>query len=535
MNDGKHAHAHARRARGFTLVELLVVILIILLVSAVTLPLVIPAISNRQMSEAARILQGGLVAARDSAIRNNAPRGIRLLSDPAFNGLAGAPFACNRFIPIEPAPDLTDDSTSGSATFINNNIDPNTGLPFWSWDPSNGGTPPNPPPFPFPFPVPAGQDGGYGTNVGRGFYPYFSATNVTVGIFKVLVVQQAVFVNNMPTLGPNPPTSWFWNVRIGDRFRFNDSGRYYTVVGPMTIVNPEFFVNDGVPGRSSLVETYYDGNSVATTVTPEYLFLVNGIDDNVPPDGYIDNGVNGANDNLDYYDSGSGTLNFNTGIPAVDNIQEWTEVETYVGAQAVQQFATSAVIDPNTGTPPPPPLRPRPVVQWTIARRPVPAPSAQEVSLPAGAVIDLTTWDSTRERSRLPIDPNSGFVDIMLNQSGQVVPTTAYSNPGSISMDSAFYHFWISDRTDVYAPGITGATIPTLPIPPPSSTAIVYTGINTVLKKERQLVTLYTRSGHIVTNSIENFDYANAYGISKTPYDVNLPYDEAQSGMREAK
>ena len=61
-------------------------ILIILLVSAVVLPTVLPAISHRQVSEAARILQGALAGARDTAINNNAPAGIRLLPDPVLNG-----------------------------------------------------------------------------------------------------------------------------------------------------------------------------------------------------------------------------------------------------------------------------------------------------------------------------------------------------------------------------------------------------------------------------------------------------------------
>ena len=60
------------------------VITIILIVSAVALPTVLPALSHRQVSEAARIFQGALVGARDSAIHNNAPSGIRLLPDPAF-------------------------------------------------------------------------------------------------------------------------------------------------------------------------------------------------------------------------------------------------------------------------------------------------------------------------------------------------------------------------------------------------------------------------------------------------------------------
>ncbi len=117
-----------RRARrgGFTLIELLVVILIILLVSAVALPVVLPALAHRQVSEAARILQGALAGARDAAMHNGTPSGIRLIPDTAFpliyqpallpngqpNPLAGQidptqPLAYNRIIPIESAPEYS--------------------------------------------------------------------------------------------------------------------------------------------------------------------------------------------------------------------------------------------------------------------------------------------------------------------------------------------------------------------------------------------------------------------------------------------
>ena len=89
MNGQERIDERRRRQagrRGFTLIELLVVMLIILLVSAVVLPTVLPALSHRQVSEAARILQGALVGARDTAINNNAPAGIRLLPDPVLNG-----------------------------------------------------------------------------------------------------------------------------------------------------------------------------------------------------------------------------------------------------------------------------------------------------------------------------------------------------------------------------------------------------------------------------------------------------------------
>jgi type II secretory pathway pseudopilin PulG len=88
------------------------VITIILLVSAVALPTVLPALSHRQVSEAARILQAALVGARDAAIRDNAPSGIRLLPDPALSGLNATgvldntlPLAYNRVIPIGIPPD----------------------------------------------------------------------------------------------------------------------------------------------------------------------------------------------------------------------------------------------------------------------------------------------------------------------------------------------------------------------------------------------------------------------------------------------
>ncbi len=61
------------------------------------------------------------------------------------------------------------------------------------------------------------------------------------------------------TASPNEPTSWFWNIRIGDKIRIGNSGQYYTVIGPMTQPNPELFVNDGPAGTSPL--TRADSNT----------------------------------------------------------------------------------------------------------------------------------------------------------------------------------------------------------------------------------------------------------------------------------
>ena len=73
--------------QGFTLVEVLVVIVIILIVSVLALPTIMTGLSHRQVGEAARLLQAVLAGARDAAIRDNSPSGIRLLPDPLFNGI----------------------------------------------------------------------------------------------------------------------------------------------------------------------------------------------------------------------------------------------------------------------------------------------------------------------------------------------------------------------------------------------------------------------------------------------------------------
>ena len=94
----------------------------------------------------------------------------------------------------------------------------------------------------------------------------------------------------------------------------------------------------------------------------------------------------------------------------------------------------------------------------------------------------------------------------MIDPLGQVVPQTRYSSLSSNPITASFYHFWITDRTDVYDPGTYDPTkvanpFPLLPMPknfvtpsPPSPN---------VLKKDRQLVTLFTKTGQIVTKSIE--------------------------------
>ncbi len=520
----------ARRAPGFTLIELLVVITIILLVSVIALTTIPGLVGDYQVTEGARLVQAALASARDNAIRTGDNHGIRLVYDPNLSDpLAKDPstvtaahsrLVFNKIVPIEPAPDLND----GMLTFVPSPT-------HWIW---NNGAPPT-----YPFPVPPKVTAGLGTLGVSNTYPFFNfiqspAPGVSLSSTNpILMVVESVFKGNtaVPVPQPNPPANWFWNVRIGDKLRFNDSGQYYTVVGPMTVNNPELYVNNGPPGAPvaqtealSVVFPVVGGGTI--TATPQFLFLVNGVDDN--GNGYVDEGFNAVDENYDQYPSAT--------PGQADDIGEWygispvpaagaypPEIERWQGSQTQQSTPLSTTGFPQE-------------FAYTIKRRPVPSQGAKEFLLPSTVVIDATTWNATNpERSRLP-NPNNGTIDIMVNPSGQVIPTTIYSTPAgtSLGVSNAFFHFWIADRTDVYDPAANNAntfTFPMLPFPesvggynPPTNPAnSILAG--RFLKKDRQLVTLFTRTGQVVTNSINNFDVTN----------VNAPFYEAQQGIREAK
>lgn len=510
-------------ARGFTLVELLVVIVIVSIVSAVTIPTIFAALDEREFNDAASLIQSTLAAARDEAVRSGTPKGIRFLPDPDLTNVSSGIYVANRMVAIEQPASYNSGRTIVGLAPVLQNIPVNT-------SPQTFAT-----------------------------FNYVVATEDKAGASGAL-------------------TSWYWNIRQGERIRFEDSSRAYTIAGPMrsftkngryvppdTMINPDHFLNldivptTGNPTRfismpsavlgsgttpsspnvsfSSYSTQYvYDPVGGSMTVnTPviydEVLILMNGQDDD--GDGLIDEAFDGIDNDGDGVadpgfngvdDDGNGlidepaemfyhrTLNPNptatlaSGLPQNYMYIFEFEPETVVGTTRIN-------LDPVTNT--------SRSYSYSIDRRPVVAEGAKETSLPQGVVLDMTTLGSTNERSRAPFDPDSLTIDILFAPNGQVVEYMAGNNALIKTRQLPFYHLWLADRDDIYAPGTpVSGSMATLPMPPG-----FVTGATTTLKKDRRLITVFPHTGQIVVNSIERFDATN----------VDRPYIDAQSATREPK
>ncbi len=350
-----------------------------------------------------------------------------------------------------------------------------------------------------------------------------------------LVIYEAVWSGTpgfpgAPNSYINSPTSWYWNIRVGDKFQFKNSGRLYTIIGPMVWGpaqgNPEGFVNIGAPGTPPPADQF--GSPFGATSNPEFLYLVNGVDDN--NDGFIDNSWDGVDNNLNgLVDYVPNSTQYVDG-PLTNPTNPETEPEQWLGDQKNNPVHNS---------------------MYVINRRATVSQGTREISLPGGVVIDATAWNTTAERSRLPIDSNTLYVDVMVQPNGQVIPNSLYSNPAAFGLAAAFYHFWLTDREDVHQLVVQNNVPYQLPMP---EGTIGYPNTNdtfwksTFLTGERRLLTLYNRTGNIVTNEIEPaFPSSNPVSgasifssgfLGTNPNGgsvVNNPFIDAQVGVREAK
>ena len=364
--------------------------------------------------------------------------------------------------------------------------------------------------------------------------------------------------------------------------------------------NVERYINNGPPGKAYIAGSFvtYDPNPINTVASggahyPEFLFVVNGQDDD--GDGWVDEGFDGIdNDGDGVIDPAYNGID-DDGVNGVDDPGELTygnggefEIEQFVG----NEFNTLSLLAGGETN-----------KRYTIVRRPVVSEGAREVALPQGVVIDLTTWNATGargagglqptlpERSRLPIDPYSHTVDVMLTPDGQVMSANAGQSAGAMSSGTfptgnmPFYHFWIAQREDVYdplfgtttaisfvngtptpVPGPVAGTFIQVPVAnpnynpsnPPPQTYLLPMPQGTVgeyitpgngakvpvqyvptdssgntspngpfLKGDIRLVTLFVKTGQVLTYDL---------GVSNfDPTNTNMPYLQAQFGTREAK
>ena len=79
------------------------------------------------------------------------------------------------------------------------------------------------------------------------------------------------------------------------------------------------------------------------------------------------------------------------------------------------------------------------------------------------------------------------------------MPTTVYSSPSSFGINGAFLHFWLAERSDVTAPGHGDILNRTGPSCFPPGIAPISFATGAELKGEYSLVTVYSRTGQILS------------------------------------
>lgn len=535
------------RRGGFTLVELLVVILIILIISVAALAVVMPAVQSQGVSSAALLLQAELSRARDEAVRYNQPRGLRLLPDRdgpfAFPGTTpGQRWGYSRIIALEPGPNYEEGE-------VRNVIAP-TGPVFTTTPNYSDG--------------PVLVQGGSAFSTAITPQAPLSGNPVWFTLWESKYSE--IYGTPTPTGGqPRSSTSWYWNIRRGDKIRIGPQGNELTVVGPILVTNAEGFINWGDPTAYNSTPSSTVPSAASAGPAREFLIVLDGLDND--NDGYVDeawDGVDNDGDGLidplfngiDDPDYTTGNTNSVIDDPGEFRPGEWEPEGIPVAGGPVNYAPTTpreAVDNHALGA------------TYTILRRALPSPKSRELTLPTGILIDMTSsspMDPAEiwERSRLPVDWATGYVDIMISPSGQLTSTSYAGRSRGLGASTSFLHFWLTDTDDVFEPDYsrmyssrtppTPATVPIQPILPlPATTpGFVSRDEETVLKGHRRLVTVNARTGQITTSTLDPYPndssksplnleglqwVTGASAIDTRAIVLSRPYRRAEAGLKE--
>lgn len=226
MSDDRRCRTVGLRRPGVTLVELLVVILVMLMITAVTIPAIRPALEGRKIREAARMVEVFLNGARNRAIASGHSVGVLIEPDP------NEPSQCISLSYVEQPGPYSGDYQSSTIIALGNG-----GFGAWT-------TP-----------------------------PHFDAMGTFV---PGVVAGDAIF--------PQADIGWIQNIAPGDLFFMgnDDTVLYRLCAGePYTDVN-----GDGqYTNTASLKEPYndVDGSGSYTPPDPSIIDPISGFFTNIPP------------------------------------------------------------------------------------------------------------------------------------------------------------------------------------------------------------------------------------------------------------
>ena len=230
---------------------------------------------------------------------------------------------------------------------------------------------------------------------------------------------------------PNPPTNWFWNIRVGDKIQINNAGPWYTVVGPMAIAS-------GTTSTGATQPRDVRECRAAGIRSPLVAATARRCDAAISPISSSSSTAGRQQQRLDRRGMGWGGQQRRTACQRAGMNGESDRVgaRAMCSARPSNRLFTTCVNQVYTIK-----RRPGPVAQCPRDR---PADGRRDRPDRLGVVPE-------RERPTVPPRTNdpacrrrcfqlqyTGYVDIVLNPDGTVLPTTVYSSPSSFSLGSAF-------------------------------------------------------------------------------------------------